>query len=176
MVSQVNPDVPSSPAAYTADMRDNFRIIKAEIEELQAAGGIDSLPLIGGTLTGPLQLPNGSAAVPSLALGVADGTGLSRSANALIFAVQGSSAMAMIGQTCQFYNDVYMLNHPIKQVADATAAGDALNMRTADVRYAPIVLAAEVAKLKEIVATLQRERQQPDAVGRGMRTDLMGAR
>ena len=42
-----------------------------------SAGG-DYLPLMGGALTGPLNLPNGTLAIPSLQLGANDGTGLSR--------------------------------------------------------------------------------------------------
>jgi predicted nucleic acid-binding Zn-ribbon protein len=50
---------------------------------------------------------------------------------------------------------------------------DVLNQLTADVRYAPAGLAAEVQKLRETVAVLQRQRPVIDEVGRGMRTTLV---
>lgn len=52
------------------------------------------LPLTGGTLTGNLQLPNGTSSAPSLNVGVNSGTGLYRSAtNTLAFTSGGSLRM-----------------------------------------------------------------------------------
>jgi hypothetical protein len=93
------------------------------------------LPLTGGALTGPLQLPNGTVAAPALQLGAADGTGLSRSANAIVMSVQGSTIFGTFAGAAQFYGTLSMLNNRITQVADATAATDGLNMRTGDARY-----------------------------------------
>jgi hypothetical protein len=95
------------------------------------------LPLGGGELSGPLNLPNGTLANPSLQFGMADGTGLSRSANALSIAVQGVMSASFFANSMQSYGQFYMLGNKIVQVADATAAGDALNLRTGDARYAP---------------------------------------
>jgi hypothetical protein len=91
MVSAINPSKPDGPIAYTADVRDNFGAAKTEVEALQSAtvslqGQVNSaaveigantaditalqngtLPLTGGTLTGPLIL----AADPTAALGTA---------------------------------------------------------------------------------------------------------
>lgn len=59
MASLIDPTKPTSPKAYTADVRANFAAAKQEIEALQAlvgAGGAVYLPLSGGTMSGPLTL------------------------------------------------------------------------------------------------------------------------
>ena len=99
-------------------------------------GGGPFLPLVGGELSGPLNLPNGTVANPSLQLGASDGTGLSRSANAIVMSVQGVTIFGTFAGSAQFYGQLSMLNNRLTQVGDATAAGDALNLRTADARYA----------------------------------------
>ena len=63
------------------------------------------LPLTGGTLTGNLQLPNGTSSAPSLNVGVNSGTGLYRSAtNTLAFTsggllrmFQNTQALTLVG-------------------------------------------------------------------------------
>jgi hypothetical protein len=95
------------------------------------------LSLGGGELSGPLNLPNGSAANPSLQLGAADGTGLSRAGNAIVMSVGGSTIFGTFAGSAQFYGQLSMLNNRLTQVANPTAAGDALNLRTGDERYAP---------------------------------------
>jgi hypothetical protein len=95
------------------------------------------LPLSGGELSGPLNLPNGTLAAPALQLGAADGTGFNRTVNALSVGVQGAMAASFFNNASQFYGAVFMLGNRIQQVADAVAAADALNLRTADARYAP---------------------------------------
>jgi hypothetical protein len=89
----------------------------------------------GGELFGPLQLPNGTLAVPSLALGAADGTGLSRSANAIVLGIQGSMVLGFFAGSWQSYATLSLLGNRITQLGDATAAGDALNQRSGDARY-----------------------------------------
>jgi hypothetical protein len=100
-------------------------------------GGGPFLPLVGGELSGPLSLPNGSVANPALQLGASDGTGLSRSVNAVVLSVQGATVLGTFAASAQFYTPLSMLNNRLTQVGDATAAGDALNRRTGDTRYAP---------------------------------------
>jgi hypothetical protein len=68
MVSNVDVTKPTQGKAYTADVRNNFAVIKTEIETLQAQLAAipppvppgettgDFLPLAGGTLTGTLRL------------------------------------------------------------------------------------------------------------------------
>ena len=115
----------------------NADVIDSQMKANAVAVG-NYLPLTGGTLSGPLQLPNGTMAVPSLALGAADGTGFSRTANALVFGVQNSMVLAMFAGSAQFYASLGMLNNPITQLADAVNPGDALNMRSGDARYLPL--------------------------------------
>lgn len=96
--------------------------------------------LEGGVVTGYLQVPPGATTNPSMQVG-AGGTGLSGAANGSLLAlsVQGTlrAAYFAIGSSAaQFYGDVSLLNNRITQVADPTAGADALNLRTADARYA----------------------------------------
>lgn len=92
----------------------------------------------GGVMTGPLNVPDGTVTVPGLGLGVADGTGLSRSLSAILLCVQGAPLVAFSAgaiPAVQFYQPLFLLNNRVQQIGDATAAGDALNMRTGDARY-----------------------------------------
>lgn len=82
MTSAIDDTKPSGPIAYTADVRANFSRAKIEIESLQTIKLADApldgksygrlsaswsqvLPIVGGTLTGPLIL----SADPATALG-----------------------------------------------------------------------------------------------------------
>jgi hypothetical protein len=185
MVSNIDPDVPNSPHAYTADMRANFAAAKDEIEAMQAAvealppPPYDFLPLTGGQLSGPLLLPAGTAASPSLQFGAPDGTGMWRSVgNILAITLAGAFEVAFTPGLTQFYTPLSLLNNRIQQLGDATAAGDALNQRTGDTRYAPILLAQEVAALRRELDTLRRQLTERHIVvpaGVGMRTELLSA-
>jgi hypothetical protein len=184
MASLIDPDVPQSPHAYTADLRANFAAAKNEIEELQAAvdalgpgGPLDFLPLTGGTLTGPLHLPNGAANAMALQFGAEDGTGFWRAPGNIIgLAVAGSFVVAFSPALAQFYFPVNMLTNRIQQLGDATGAADALNMRTGDARYAPVAMVQQVAELRREVdrlrQLLQRREVTPPA-GVGMRTEIL---
>jgi hypothetical protein len=138
MASNIDPTKPAGPIAYTADVRDNFAAAADEITALQAAGPF--LPIDGSVpMTGPLQLPSGSATAPALQLGDADGTGFWRApGNVVGLGVAGSFIAAFAPGLAQFYQPVNMLTNRIQQLGDATAATDALNMRTADARYLPV--------------------------------------
>ena len=61
MTSNINPNFPITLTPKTQSVRDNFQVAHDEISDLQAK----MLPLIGGTLTGPLIL----AADPTVPLG-----------------------------------------------------------------------------------------------------------
>src|SRR5215831_17241432 len=87
-----------------------------------STGGVPCLPLAGGVLTGPLRVPNGTLAAPSIQVGAADGTGMSRSANTLLLGAQGSPALALFANTSQFYGQLVMLGNRITQVGDAVSA------------------------------------------------------
>jgi hypothetical protein len=94
------------------------------------------LPLAtGGTLQAPLRLPDGTLASPGLKFGLDDGTGISRTTNALAIGIQGSMTMALFPDHAQFYSNLGLLNNRIVQLGDPTAATDAINLRTADARY-----------------------------------------
>lgn len=112
-------------------------------------------------LQGNVLLPSGTLATPPLQFGAADGTGISRSANALVVGVQNTMVLGMFAGSSQFYSPLSMLNNKITQLADATAAGDALNMRTGDARYAPYALATEVAALRAEVQALRGRANGP---------------
>jgi hypothetical protein len=141
MASNIDPTKPAGPIAYTADVRDNFAtaageitLLQAAVDALQAAGPF--LPIDGGTLLGPLQLPVGLANAPALQFGDADGTGFWRSpGNLLALNIAGTLALAFGATLSQFYTPVSLLTNKIQQLGDATTATDALNMRTADARY-----------------------------------------
>jgi hypothetical protein len=110
---------------------------KQYVDRLAAGSGGVYLPLTGGSLSGTLQLPNGSLAAPSLAIGDMDGSGIDRSGDALSIGVKGVLSASFFANSMQSYGMLYMLNNRITQVGDATGATDALNMRTGDMRYQP---------------------------------------
>jgi hypothetical protein len=106
---------------------------------IASSAGSNTVLKTGDTMTGPLQVPVGTTIAPGLGLGAADGTGISRSANAVVISAQGTLIGAFIAGSpaaAQFYTPIFMLNNRIQQLGDATAAADALNMRTGDARYA----------------------------------------
>ena len=101
---QANPNPSSGTAA------DFFTVGDLDTENL----GL--LPKSGGTLTGNLQLPNGTKASPSLNVGVDSGTGLYRSANnTLAFASGGNLKM--------------VLNNTAIQLVGTDTAGAKLRLR-----------------------------------------------
>jgi hypothetical protein len=121
------------------------------------------LPLIGGTLTGPLQVPNGTLAIPSLQIGAADGTGFNRSANTLSVSIQGTLSASFFAGSMQTYGQLYMLGNKIVQVADATAAADALNLRTGDARYLALTGSVPMAGPLDMAGNLIHNVQAPQA-------------
>ena len=100
-----------------------------------SASWLPALPITGGTLTGALNLPSGTLGAPALGFGAADGTGISRSGAALLFGVTNSPSLGLFPGGGQFYGPLNMLSNKITALADATAATDALNLRTGDARY-----------------------------------------
>jgi hypothetical protein len=183
MVSEIDASVPRSPMAYTADMRANFQAAKDEIEELQAllgAGGtdIDFLPLTGGSLSGPLILPLGTATTPALEFG-SDQTGFYVQGDRIILRVTGSIAMLWDRDGPLFIKPLDASGNRISNVAPATAGTDAMNRDAGDLRYAPISLADEVAALSNRIASLERQLNAAlldrthGEVARGMRTELL---
>jgi hypothetical protein len=70
MTSNIDPTKPTSGTAFTADVRSNFQKAHDEIGALQAS----TLPLTGGTLSGPLNLSGSGTvlAVPSGKVNIAN--------------------------------------------------------------------------------------------------------
>jgi hypothetical protein len=159
MVSKIDPTVPSSPTAYTADMRANFAAAKTEIEDLQDligdGGTFDFLPLTGGTLAGPLVLPLGTATTPALEFG-SDQTGFYVQGDRVILRVTGSVAMLWDRDGPLFIKPLDASGNRVLNVGPATAGTDALNRNVGDARYAPILAAAHVKRLEERIAHLER--------------------
>jgi hypothetical protein len=109
----------------------------------------------GDTMSGPLNVPDGTVTVPGLGLGAADGTGLSRSLSAILLCVQGAPLVAFSAgaiPAVQFYQPLFVLNNRIQQIGDATAAGDALNLRTGDARYLQLATGGSVRGDIQLIA------------------------
>jgi hypothetical protein len=121
-----------------------------------ASTATDAVLRRGDTMTGPLQLPGGTANNPGLQLGASDGTGFSRLADAIVLSVQGTYVLATLAGAAQFYTQLSMLGNKIAQLADATAPADALNLRVADARYAPIAVVTDyMARVEQLEAKLR---------------------
>jgi hypothetical protein len=101
------------------------------------SAGSNAVLKTGDTMTGNLQLPYGTLPAPALGIGPADGTGFSRAVNTITLSVQGTLVGSLFSNALQFNQTLFMLNNRIQQVADATAATDAMNQQTGDARYAP---------------------------------------
>jgi hypothetical protein len=128
-------------------------------------------------LTGPVQLPFGTPARPSLSFGPGANSGISGAGSGVSVIVSGTLQWLYTADQTLCGNDIDMRGHLLQSLGDAAGPSDALNTRTADARYAPVSLASEVRRLREMVANLERELrarpvQQPLEIGRGMRTDL----
>jgi hypothetical protein len=182
MASLIDPDVPQSPHAYTADLRANFAAAKNEIEELQAAvdalgpgGPLDFLPLTGGTLSGPLILPLGTVANPALEFGD-NQTGFFMQGNQLLLRVAGRIAWLWSSDGPVVLMPFDVGDQRILNVAAAVDGADALNRNVGDARYAPIGITQQVAELRREVdrlrQLLQRREVTPPA-GVGMRTEIL---
>lgn len=129
----------------------------APLQWLANGNAVFSIDDAGNVATaGTLSLPMGSAPAPALQLGDADGTGFWRApGNAVGLGVAGSFIAAFAPGLAQFYQPLNMLTNRIQQLGDATGATDALNLRTADARYAPITLADDIAALRAELLTLR---------------------
>jgi hypothetical protein len=160
-IEDFNPDLPSGPIASMADLRANQQALADAIEALGAPGALDFLPLTGGQLTGPLQLPVGTLAHPALQLGADDGTGLSRVGLTIDLSLQGT-LVALFSNTGTFFQlPISMSNNFITNLADPPDPSSALNLRTGDARYAPVAVQDEVQQLRKRIAQLEAAVVQP---------------
>lgn len=105
----------------------------------RAAGGwYPVLPLTGNQVNqvqGPLLVPFGSRGAPGLMLGAND-SGFWRSQTIVYLNTSGSECMAWTPDLIASWKPLNMGDKPIQALADATQSPDALNLRTADRRYA----------------------------------------
>lgn len=92
------------------------------------------LPLAGGTMTGPMVTPNGTAAAPVVAIGSAN-TGLYRSGTAVLVSIGGAGVWTFDATGATAAQPLNMSGQKVTNLAAATASGDALNLGTADGRY-----------------------------------------
>lgn len=104
---------------------------------------IDFSPYIrkdGGVMTGPFITSYG-ADVTKVGLGIGDeSTGFFRVGTTLVLSVNGALTMQFLATaTAMITVPLSMALQKITSLADATAAGDALNVRTADARYLQLV-------------------------------------
>jgi hypothetical protein len=92
----------------------------------------------GGQMTGPLiSRDGGSAANPGIAIGD-NSTGFYRtSGNLLVTTVSGQIVMQLQPAIAAFFISCNFTGKPLNAVGDPVLADDALNLRTADARYAP---------------------------------------
>ena len=93
----------------------------------------------GGQMTGTLiTRDGGSAANPGIAIGD-NSTGFYRGGgNLLVTSVSGQIVMQLNPTLGAFFIPVNFTGQPLNGVGDPVAATDALNLRTADARYAPV--------------------------------------
>jgi hypothetical protein len=91
----------------------------------------------GGQMTGPLiSMTGGSPTNPGIALGD-NSTGFYRSGNLLVTTVSGQIVMQIQPTITAFFISCNFTGKPVNGVGDPVLPDDALNLRTADARYAP---------------------------------------
>jgi hypothetical protein len=119
---------PTAPSPDTGDLSDRLATAYSVAR--------DFMPRLGGNMSGPLIAAPGTGLTnPGLAIGD-NATGFYRSGTVLVLSVSGSFVQ-------QYLPDMVQMNVPIMMggankitsLGDATAAQDALNLRTADARY-----------------------------------------
>jgi hypothetical protein len=97
----------------------------------------DFLNRAGGSMSGPLICTAGGS-LTNMGLAIGDNsTGFYRTGNVLVLGVSGAFIGQWLTNMLQMNVPIMMGNQRIMSVADATAADDALNQRTADARYLP---------------------------------------
>jgi hypothetical protein len=105
------------------------------LANFQPAGNY--LDKAGGQMTGPLiSMTGGGPTNPGIALGD-NSTGFYRSGNLLVTTVSGQIVMQIQPTITAFFISCNFTGKPINGVGDPVLVDDALNLRTADARYAP---------------------------------------
>jgi len=91
----------------------------------------------GGQMTGPLiSMTGGNPTNPGIAIGD-NSTGFYRSGNLLVTTVSGQIVMQIQPTITAFFISCNFTGKPVNAVGDPVLPDDALNLRTADARYAP---------------------------------------
>lgn len=118
-MSNVDPTVPSSPIAYTADIRRNFEIIKQEIEAIQAyvaANQNNDSPTFGGTIhavnadfTGDVNI-DGDLTVGAGVLGSLMSLGTLVTVTAQVVSVPWAGTIRKISDTIWWINGFFQNN------------------------------------------------------------------
>jgi hypothetical protein len=183
-IDLIDDTVPHSPMAYTADIRGNTTFIKAVLtdheQRLDALSGgagpdLDFLPLTGGTVTGPILLPIGSALAPALQFGTAQNG---------FFMTGGNLTLRVGGQVASIWNNQGLVHigpwdaggQRLVNLSLPLNGNDALSRDAGDSRYAPV---RSVGRLEEKIGALERrlelltEAAARGEIGRGMRTELL---
>jgi hypothetical protein len=91
-----------------------------------SGGGGGSLPLTGGVLTGPLQVPAGSSVAPTLAIGT-PGTGLFGGGNSVLVAANSNAVWQFTPTQAQSVVPINMSGQSITALAAPALATDAAN-------------------------------------------------
>lgn len=108
----------------------------------------------GGQMTGPLiTRDSGSATNPGLAIGE-NSTGFYRTGGGqslLVTTVSGVIVMQLQPTVSAFFTSCNFTGKPINGVGDPVLVDDALNLRTADARYAPAGGGSENLRAKPVV-------------------------
>lgn len=152
-------DFPSNPSfgdTHTGDHGHQWMWDGIKWVGLGAGDGVIGaafLPIVGGTMQGQIGLPDGTLAQPTLSFGT-DGTGLSRTGNAIAVGVQNAMNLALLPGGSQFYTPVNVLNNKVTQVADPTDAQDAVNKRYAEGLVPNL---SDYARLTDLLDYLRRD-------------------
>jgi hypothetical protein len=99
------------------------------------------LPLTGGVLTGPMGVPAGTAAIPSIQVGAANNGVMAQAGDFVCISIQGQIRFRVGPTGPQALSDLDANNYKVTRIANATLPTDALNMQTGDARYAPAATA-----------------------------------
>jgi hypothetical protein len=153
VLPNIDDTVPAGPAAKTADQRANWSATIAWLNDhdtrLVSLESADQtfLLLTGGTLTGPLQVPQGDVTAPGLLIG-STGVGLYSTVGDIRFAQGGMDLLDLSTTQMSVHVPVNMNTLRIINMGTPTSSTDAVTKGYVDTNFAPVALAGEVAALR----------------------------